>query len=588
MLNTESIDTLKKLLLLSLGSLVAMTLPGCSALPERPEAALQQPQPTQLETIADKNFSADTFYSLLVAEMALDRNRVDIAKSNYIQQAGVTGDLAVIARAARIASVIKDYDSALTLSHQWIGIDSSDNEAKLIFISSLINTEQYIQAFDESLMFAQSSESTVFYDIAVKSAEEKSPLISELGPKYEAAIKRFPSNEELLTGYSILLQAKGEFQKAMLMVDKSIQINPNEIRHSYQKSRILQATGQNQSAVEIFAAMVERFPDNKRLRLRYANILIRQDVPQAQKQFQILHENQPDDPDLLLTLALVQQENKELEGAKLSFKKLILMNQRVDEAYFGLGQLALENKKIQQAIESFEQVKDTNLRFRSVNSIAHAIDKEEGLSAARAFFASKRADFDEDGRDQLTIAEAAMVYQKDGFSETLKIYNESLQESPNNTTLLYSRALLFSENSDIEKAERDFLKIIEIKPDSATALNAWGYTLADKTLRYSEARDYIRRAYELQPNEAAILDSMGWVEYKLGNLTSALSFLERAMTALPDDEIAAHLGEVLWQSGQTEKAKTIWQQGLEINDESLHIINIMKKLKASEPEPSEQ
>ncbi len=588
MLNTESIDTLKKLLLLSLGSLVAITLPGCSTLPEKPELALQQAQSTQLETIADKNFSADTFYSLLVAEMALDRHRVDIAKSNYIQQAGVTGDLAVIARATRIASVIKDYDNALTLSHQWIGIDSSDNEAKLIFISSLINTEQYVQAFDESLIFAQSSESTVFYDIAVKSAEEKSPLVSELGPKYEAAIKRFPSNEELLTGYSIILQAKGEFQKAMLMVDKSIQINPNEIRHSYQKSRILQATGQNQSAVEIFASMVERFPDNKRLRLRYANILIRQDVPQAQKQFQILHENQPDDPDILLTLALVQQENKELEGAKLSFKKLILMNQRVDEAYFGLGQLALENNKTQQAIESFEQVKDTNLRFRSVNSIAHAIDKEEGLSAARTFFASKRADFDEDGRDQLTIAEAAMVYQKDGFNETLKIYNESLQKSPNNTTLLYSRALLLSENSDIEKAERDFLKIIEIKPDSATALNAWGYTLADKTQRYSEARDYIRRAYELQPNEAAILDSMGWVEYKLGNLTSALSFLERAMTTLPDDEIAAHLGEVLWQSGQTEKAKTIWRQGLEINNESVHIINIMKKLEISEPGSTEQ
>ena len=588
MLNTESIDTLKKLLLLSLGSLVAITLPGCSTLPEKPELALQQAQSIQLETIADKNFSADTFYSLLVAEMALDRHRVDIAKSNYIQQAGVTGDLAVIARATRIASVIKDYDNALTLSHQWIGIDSSDNEAKLIFISSLINTEQYVQAFDESLIFAQSSESTVFYDIAVKSAEEKSPLVSELGPKYEAAIKRFPSNEELLTGYSIILQAKGEFQKAMLMVDKSIQINPNEIRHSYQKSRILQATGQNQSAVEIFASMVERFPDNKRLRLRYANILIRQDVPQAQKQFQILHENQPDDPDILLTLALVQQENKELEGAKLSFKKLILMNQRVDEAYFGLGQLALENNKTQQAIESFEQVKDTNLRFRSVNSIAHAIDKEEGLSAARTFFASKRADFDEDGRDQLTIAEAAMVYQKDGFNETLKIYNESLQKSPNNTTLLYSRALLLSENSDIEKAERDFLKIIEIKPDSATALNAWGYTLADKTQRYSEARDYIRRAYELQPNEAAILDSMGWVEYKLGNLTSALSFLERAMTTLPDDEIAAHLGEVLWQSGQTEKAKTIWRQGLEINNESVHIINIMKKLEISEPGSTEQ
>ena len=139
---------------------------------------------------------------------------------------------------------------------------------------------------------------------------------------------------------------------------------------------------------------------------------------------------------------------------------------------------------------------------------------------------------------------------------------DALGRQPDNVDLLYDSALAAEKLSRLDVVESNLRKLIELKPDHAQAYNALGYTLADRTKRYSEAKEYIERALALAPDDAFILDSMGWVHYRLGNFKEALDFLQRAYGTRPDPEIAAHLGEVMWAQGKTVEAEQLWRSAL--------------------------
>lgn len=566
-------------------SLMFLLLSSCSTIIKDTNTSTNaQPlddKPATLITVPDKTFDEDTFYSLLAAEMALDRRRIDIAKSHYVQQAEKTQDLAVIARAAKIASVVDDPAGAVILTEQWTKTDPNNLEARFIYLNALINNQQYLQAFEESFKLAKAGEESAFYDIAVKASAEESFQLNSLSNRYASALETLPKNEELLTGHSILMLNKGEFDSAMSSVDQAIQINPDEIRHTYQKSRILQATGNEQDALDMFADMVKRYPENRQLRLRYASLLVLKDLDAAEAQYQELHNLEADDHDALLALALVQQRNENSSKANISFKKLILMGQHVPEAYYGLGELAESNGLYTEALENYAQVTEGTRRLRAINASAKIIAKEQDLSAANQYLNNQSLELNTNEKLQIILTKAELFHDSGDYKKTEQIYTQGIEASPNNSTLLYARALLYADTNQMAKAEQDLLKVIELKPESPAALNALGYSLADKTTRYTEARDYIRRAYAINSTDPAILDSMGWVEYKLGNLLEAKKYLEKAMSLVVDDEIASHLGEVLWKLGETNQAKKIWNKGLELVPDSEHILETLERLGVS-------
>ena len=134
-----------------------------------------------------------------------------------------------------------------------------------------------------------------------------------------------------------------------------------------------------------------------------------------------------------------------------------------------------------------------------------------------------------------------------------------------------------SHGGQLELAESDFRRIITAQPENAAALNALGYTLADLTDRYAEAEPLIRKAYELEPNESSIIDSMGWVAYRLGRLKEAEGYLQEAWRINQGAEIAAHLGEVLWVSGQKEEARAYWRSGTELDDSNEVLLRTMQR-----------
>ncbi len=130
---------------------------------------------------------------------------------------------------------------------------------------------------------------------------------------------------------------------------------------------------------------------------------------------------------------------------------------------------------------------------------------------------------------------------------------------------------------ELELAESDLRQIISMQPDNAAAINALGYTLADMTERYDEAEELILLAYELQPDDASIIDSMGWISYRLGRLPEAEGYLRAAWKIMRNAEIAAHLGEVLWSRGQKDEARTTWQLGIQLESDNEILIDTMKR-----------
>jgi tetratricopeptide (TPR) repeat protein len=175
------------------------------------------------------------------------------------------------------------------------------------------------------------------------------------------------------------------------------------------------------------------------------------------------------------------------------------------------------------------------------------------------------------------IAEARLLQKDDDQPAVLRVYETALAAHPDNDDLLYNRALFAADIGRVDWAERDLTEILKRQPDNADALNALGYTLADLTERYDEAYGYILKAYKLKPDNPAIVDSLGWVYYRLGKLDQALKYLSLALEKSQDPEIAAHLGEVLWISGDRVAARRVWDRALEIDPDDAKLRSVVER-----------
>ena len=176
------------------------------------------------------------------------------------------------------------------------------------------------------------------------------------------------------------------------------------------------------------------------------------------------------------------------------------------------------------------------------------------------------------------LLEAELLNRQKRGEEGIAVYDRALQVLPDDTRLLYARGLLNDDLDHVEAAVRDLRRILELKPDDADAMNALGYTLADRTPDKSEALALIQKALVLKPGEPAIMDSLGWVQYRLGDLDAAIMQLRVAYQRQPDAEIAAHLGEVLWVKGQKDEARRIWDQGRKKDGENKVLLETIRRL----------
>lgn len=567
------------------GVCISALLCACQSQPSKPDeselAIAEENDAPTIEKVADKPFETDTLYSLLVAEMAIDRKRYDIALGNYIQQATNTQDPMIAERATQIARGLNARQSALEMSQLWAKLDPSDTDANIVAINELIQGNKFIEAFELSKnLHAKKVKHTAFDRIAVgaerASEQERQALIDG----YAALAAEKSKHPDLWVGYSVLLLQAKDYDTALSAAQRASELDGHSVTSIFQESRVLQAMGNEEQANKKLADLVEDHPENIGLRARYARLLWSSDPAEAERQFEILYDQSPDDAEILYSLALVKKERGDVERAQTLFKALLLKNQYPEAAHYNLGELAEAREDYALALEHYRKIKSGQNYAAAAVRTADILIEQNRRNEALDYIEAEKTQQDGPYLESLYLIEADIYSQANRMKPAEDALSEGITQFPQSTRLLYARAMLYAQIDYITAAEKDLKQVIELVPDNAAALNALGYTLADRTERYTEAETYIKRAYAITPNDPAVMDSMGWIAFRMGRIDEALNYLKKAMLAMPDHEIAAHLGEVLWTTGEQEAAKAIWKKGLEIEPESKIIHKTLHRLNA--------
>ena len=559
-------------------------LNGCQAMaPVSPDGTppVEESTPAPEKPKVYSSFSEETVYSLLTAELAGQRNRFDIALDNYVTQAINTQDPGISERAFRIAEYLGADQAALDTSLIWARNAPDDLEAQRAAAIQLARSGRYDDSMAYMEKVLQGKGDTHFDFLALSAADTDPDTRNGLMKSFDRLLQKHPKNSQLVFGKALLLQQDDEAEAALKLLEQ----NPpeeGEIAPILLRARLLQNLSRGKEAIPLLEKSIKKYPDDKRLRLTYARTLVEQDrMEDAKVQFANLVQQYPDDDELRYSLALVCLEAKAWDEAKGYLEELIERESHVDSAHLNLGRIAEENNDPQAALLEYAKVGPGNdylpAQLRQADilmSNGRTDEAEKRLAAAR--------ETEPDYAIQLYLIQAETLSANNQGERAWKVLQKALLQYPDDLNLLYTRAMQAEKRNDLAQMEKDLRLIIKRDPENAMALNALGYTLSDRTTRYAEAKVLIEQAHKLNPEDPAVLDSLGWVNYRLGNLDEAERLLRMALERFPDQEVAAHLGEVLWANGKQREARQIWEKFLKEQPESPILRSTIKRLTGSE------
>ncbi|NND68737.1 MAG: tetratricopeptide repeat protein [Halioglobus sp.] len=521
-----------------------------------PTPGSEEPATAQVE-VPERRIPDDSVFSLLLAEFALRRRHFDVALEQYEEQAPLLRDPGVSAHTTRLAQYLQDDESALAAAQLWVELDSGNVDANNIAANYLARAGKPNDALPYLVNVERLKPGANFPILIASFAQLTPPEQRKLAASLEELETEFPDSVNLALAHALLFAEQGERDRALAKLDTVLKRNPTQQQALLLEAKLLREAGSDAPYARVEQALAEN-PDDKLLRMRFARLLTAYDMTAARKQFEILSAQSPGDADLLFSLALINREIGDHLAANAYLRQVIGLDERVDEAYYYLGRIAEEREQIDAAIEHYGQVEDSREFMSATSRAAHILVEDGQFARAGEWFNAQRSRVPE-RREQLYGLEADILSNAGANDAALALLDRAIAETPDAASLRYSRSMLFEQANDLEAMERELRVILEQDPDNATALNALGYTLANRTTRYAEARELIEQALALQPNEPAILDSMGWVLFRTGHYEEALEYLTRAYAEFPDPEVAAHLGEVMWVSGNEAGARRVWQ-----------------------------
>lgn len=550
-------------------SLLAVLLTGLAGCAHNGTVAPQAPveaapaataEPDEPEDIVYGQFSKDSLYALLAAEIAGQRNRFDVALSNYVEQAQATRDAGVIARAMQVAEFLGAHQQAKDMALLWVEVAPNDPDALRAGALQLARAGEHQQAMQLMQQVMNLHGETNFDFLALAASQTDTQTRQALLQSLQALRQRHPNNAQLAFSSALLLQQDGQAEEALKLLEALPQASASQPTVMLQ-ARLLADQGQTDEAVATLQEGLRNFPDDTRMRLLMARLLVAEDnMEAAAAQFATLVEQNPNDVELLLTLGLVNYEKGDAEAA-------IEYLERADQlgasniARYHLGLAYQATGQTDRALQAWRSVGPGNEFLTARLHMSQLLAElgrtgqlSEMMQADRSVYPQHALPLYLLEIEALASADVALALQR---------ANQALAEFEGNSDILYTRGLLREQMGDDAGFEQDLRTIIEREPDNAMALNALGYTLADRNERLTEALRLIERARAINPDDPAILDSLGWAHYRLGDLKQAELFLRQAFSLMPDQEVGAHLGEVLWQMGRQQEALKVWEDAME-------------------------
>ena len=567
---------------LTLALAFGVLLSACAARGPAPDTApTHEAPPTESATdvpVVHGQFPAETLYALLTAEIAGQRNRFDIALNNYLEQAVATRDAGVIERAMEISEFLGARQQALDMSLLWVEVAPQDPDALRAAALQLARAGQHDHAMQIMQQVLQLDDDTHFDLLALAALQADSETRQGLLDNLLGLLDQHPGNPQLSFAAALLLQEEQRSDEALALLEKHTRQNRSTASVMLQ-SRLYAGRGETEQALALLREGVAEFPQDHRLRLLLARMLVNdEDYQGAIEHFRELVRQNPDDEEIQLALALIEMEAGETEAAIAGLELMLEQDPDNASAALHLGQALEQAGRINEAIAVWQGISAGDEYLPSRLRISRALVSEKRFDELTAFMRDERNRQPQRALE-LYLVEIETLMPTDA-ALAMQRANDALTQFEQNTNLLYTRAILAERLGDPAGLEADLRSILQREPENAMALNALGYTLADRNERLDEALQLIEQAHRLKPEDPAILDSLGWVHYRLGDLKLAEELLRRAYAAFPDAEVAAHLGEVLWQQGKHREARRIWDEAAEQAEDSTLIDATRKRLKA--------
>ena len=559
---------------------------GCTNFTKQsPVGSDATPQPSQLkqQTIAKnaaKDLSSNLVYDMLASEIAAQRGEHDIAFEHAIRAAKQSQDPDAAERATHLALQANLPKKALEATDLWIEIDPESLKAHQY--AALLNTRLKalplaITHLREVARIANKNGMNGYLQaaaIAEKSGDPKESLVL-----MQSVIPSDTTNPEALYALALTAIRAQQFGLAEQKIRQALSVKAGWPKAIQLLSRTLFLQDKQDEGLAVLDRALEKAPDNTEMRLTYAKMLIEaQRLDDSLKQFEILNDQNPDNPDIIHALGVLSVELERYQAATSYFNQLIRLGQKTGDAHFYLGLIAEKKGDTNTALEHYIKVDGSNQADARIH-MARILAHQGKLNEARELIQHLRIESPHNDL-KLLLIEAEILRDVQRYDLAQEVYNQGMELYEDNPELLYARALNSADLGRIDLLEQDLQHLLKLKPDHADALNALGYTLADQTDRLEEAKGYILKAMALKPDSPAILDSMGWVEYRMGNLQAALKYLQQAAAISPDAEIASHLGEILWQMNKKQEALRVWQQANELEPDNRYIKPVMQRLGA--------
>jgi Flp pilus assembly protein TadD len=350
-------------------------------------------------------------------------------------------------------------------------------------------------------------------------------------------------------------------------------------------SQLLHQQNRSDESIELLINALKDKPNNRPLRLQYARFLATNTPKKAIAQFEILRDDNPKDQEVNFLLALMQLSHGDITAAENLFEQASAKPSLRSDAQYHLGAISEQKGDISGAMTRYTQVRFGRNYIAAASRLSALLAKHRSMSQAQQYLQRMRSSQPTQAVILFQV-ESKLLLNAQKPSQALVVLSSGLDYFPNDPQLLYARSMVAEQQDDFVLAEQDLRAILAQDQNNATVLNALGYTMILHTDRREEAFELITKAYQLEPKDPSIIDSMGWALFKLGKTEQALDFLKQAFEIMPDPEIAAHLGEVHWTLDNRKDASIIWQQGLQSTPDHKGIINTMLRLNV--PETIEQ
>ena len=519
----------------------------------------------------------DSLYNILMSDIALHYGHTETSLESAVAVAKASKDQRLVRKATALALQLNKFEQSAEMARLWSELmpDSREPTQVLVIALTAAGDQKQALAAAVSLIEQQDSIETGVRTVAGLMNRQRNA---------EAAVRLFqditdlwPDLPQAYMSLSYVARAYDQEQLGRDALEKALEIKPDWDEAAVAKVDYLVSDDQTAAATAFVEQYLDENPNSQIMLVRSSRLLaVQEQYDAAWDQLKsTLRSKEVDAPTLYFAAILAAEVGQERRVTGY-LERAVEKDPGFDRARMYLAARYADEQDFEAAFDQYQQVSDPSLSEDAMIQMVMVTEETRGTDEALSFL--ERMDIQSQGQYlKYVLTRHELLVRDRRLDEAYGFMNDALQDVPGNQSLLYARGLVAAELRLVDVMEADFKSLIKIEPENASALNALGYTLADQTDRLQEARGYIGRALELRPKDPYIMDSMGWVEYRLGELDEARNLLTEAYQVNGDVEIAAHLGEVLWELGEAEKARDVWLEAIGVDSDNPILLETLER-----------